>query len=79
MSEFDDGKFDNTKYAKFTLFADGEICTKQDGGDDEFNCQHVTANTNKGNAAVRQNIILIDNQLTCNVFYAGHLFRNIRK
>ena len=33
----------------------------------------------KGNAAAGQNTIILDNQSACNVFYAGHLLRNIMK
>ena len=77
--EFDGHEFYNTKHAHFTLFTDGGIWTEQDGGNDEFYYQHVTENMNKGNDAVGQNTILLDNQSTCNVFYAGHLLRNIRR
>ena len=33
----------------------------------------------KVNAAVGENMILLDNQSTCNVFYAGHLLRDVSK
>ena len=52
---------------------------EKDVGNDEVNYQHVTEKKRKGNAAVGKNMILLDNQYTCNVFYAGNLLRNIGK
>ena len=71
-SEFYDGEFDNTEHTHFTFFANGGIRMEQDRGNDEVNYQHVTAKMKKVNAALGQNMILLDNNSTCNVFYAGN-------
>ena len=78
-SAFDDSEFDNTDHAWFTLFYKGGICTEQDSVDDEVNYKYLTAKTKKGNAAVGKHMILLDNQSIFNVFYGGHLLRNIRE
>ena len=78
-STFDDNKCDNTDNSHFTFFTKDGIRTEQDGGDDEVNYHRVTENTKKGNSAKGKIMILLDNQSTCNVFYAGHLLNNIRK
>ena len=78
-SVFDEGVFDNTYQTQLTFFTNSFIRTEQDGGDDEVNYQHEKTNMKTLNAVLGKNMILIDNQSTCNVFYAGHLLRDIRK